>query len=82
MLPSGGFWAQVGVLVVNSKVDTWQVTQVLGMNGHGECPGTVNTTTGAITLCKPGFDAEASYWKKYGETMAARVSELPPRGAG
>jgi hypothetical protein len=73
-------FVQTPLFVVNSKHDTWQEITVMGLN-HSICPGTV-APDGAITLCRPGFEAEAAYWTAYGETMAAHLEALPPRHGG
>ena len=71
-------YTRTPLMVVNSRFDVWQAVAVLGLNAT-DCPGTVNASTGAITLCQPGHAAEEAFWGAYGDAMSAALAALPPR---
>jgi len=69
---------QTPMLVVNSKYDTWQERGVLQLN-NTLCPGSVDVSTGNITLCLDASSPEQKYWVTYGDAMVAAAHALPQR---
>ncbi len=71
-------FTQTPLFIVNSRYDTWQEVAVLGLNST-DCPGSVSAATGAITLCRPGHEAEQAFWSANAEAMTAALAATPAR---
>ena len=71
-------YVQTPLFVLNSKYDTWQMLQIIGLSRTDclNCTGTPRRCAVSVMSCTP---AQRAFWVDYGHQMVDLLTALPPR---